>query len=425
MSFDKLVNDVRSMCEQGKYRHVLELFDRSKELTLRFRENPDAAMKQFNPSKHTMGYLLALKFKLEINVGDPEVFLQQMTHLAEVFHLEQARKLVDILAFAFHILTSILVDRKQPQRGLLPLLTAIRRIRETSSHLTSIHADYLCLCLAAKNLPAALSLLDTDILNLNYEGASFDSRSFLLYFYYGGYIYSALKKFSRALYFFEVCLTTPSSAISAIQVEAYKKYVLVSLLLHGKLRSLPKYTSHAIERYIRNITGVYNDLATAYVHDKKPLQEMQIVLQSSREEFVKDQNSGLVKQCFASLVKRSIQRLTKTFITLSLKDLSERVGLEGGPQEAEHYLLQMIEAGEIHASIDQTQGMISFQDEQLIDGQIVVELEKELRDCMFLGEMLKVMNMNLSKDPKYVRKTKSTTSGTGFEDSSIKEILSV
>lgn len=131
-----------------------------------------------------------------------------------------------------------------------------------------------------------------------------------------------------------------------------------------------------------------------------------------------------MKQCLASLVKRSIQRLTKTFVTLSLKDLSERVGLDGGPREAEHYLLQMIEAGEIHASIYQTQGMISFQDEQLIDSQIVVELESELRDCMFFGEMLKVMNMNLSKDPKYVRKTKGTGSTT-FDDPSIKEILSV
>ena len=124
-------------------------------------------------------------------------------------------------------------------------------------------------------------------------------------------------------------------------------------------------------------------------------------------------------------MKRSIQRLTKTFVTLSLKDLSERVGLEGGPQEAEQYLLQMIEVGEIHASIDQTQGMISFHDEELLDGQIVQELERELRDCMFLGEMLKAMNKNLSKDHKYVRKSKAGASGPSFEDSSIKEILSV
>lgn len=169
MSFEKLVNDVRTMCEQEKYRQVLELFDKSKELSLRIRDNPDAALRQFNPSKHTMGYLLALKFKLEMTIGDPEIYLQLMTQLADVFHVEQARKLIDILAFAFHVLTSVLVERKQPQRGLLPLLTAIRRLRESPSHLTSLHPHYLCLCLSAKNLSAALSILDTDIISLNYE----------------------------------------------------------------------------------------------------------------------------------------------------------------------------------------------------------------------------------------------------------------
>ena len=169
MSLDKVANEIRTLCDQERYRQVLELFDRSKDLTLRLRENPDAAMKQFNPSKYTMGYLLALKYKLETNVGDPEVYLQQMTQLAEVFHVEQARRMIDILAFAFHVLTNILVDRRQPQRGLLPLLTAIRRLRESPSHLTSLHADYLCLCLAGRNLQAAVCLLDTDILSINYE----------------------------------------------------------------------------------------------------------------------------------------------------------------------------------------------------------------------------------------------------------------
>ena len=124
-------------------------------------------------------------------------------------------------------------------------------------------------------------------------------------------------------------------------------------------------------------------------------------------------------------MKRSILRLTKTFVTLSLKDLSERVGLEGGPEEAEQYLLQMIEDGEIHASIDQTQGMISFQDEQVHDAQIILELEQELSDCMKLGTMLKEMNLELSKDPKYVRKSKGASSASTFDDSTIKEILSV
>ena len=36
------------------------------------------------------------------------------------------------------------------------------------------------------------------------ENGQFDAMYLLLYYYYGGCIYSALKKFDRALFFFEV-----------------------------------------------------------------------------------------------------------------------------------------------------------------------------------------------------------------------------
>nr|XP_021525430.1 COP9 signalosome complex subunit 3-like isoform X2 [Aotus nancymaae] len=52
---------------------------------------------------------------------------------------------------------------------------------------------------------------------------------------------------------------------------------------------------------------------------------------------------GLVKQCLSSLYKKNIQRLTKTFLTLSLQDMASRVQLSG-PQEAEKYVLHMAPA---------------------------------------------------------------------------------
>jgi len=66
------------------------------------------------------------------------------------------------------------------------------------------------------------------------QGGQFDTKYFLLYYYYGGMIYAALKNYDRALYFFEVAITTPALAVSHIMLEAYKKYILVSLILHGK-----------------------------------------------------------------------------------------------------------------------------------------------------------------------------------------------
>lgn len=50
---------------------------------------------------------------------------------------------------------------------------------------------------------------------------------------------------------------------------------------------------------------------------------------------------GLVKQVASVLYKKNIQRLTKTFLTLSLSDVASRVGLPG-PSDAEKYILHMV-----------------------------------------------------------------------------------
>lgn len=67
------------------------------------------------------------------------------------------------------------------------------------------------------------------------QGQQFESKYFLLYYYYGGMIYTAVKNYDRALYFFEVVITTPAMAVSHVMLEAYKKYILVSLILYGKV----------------------------------------------------------------------------------------------------------------------------------------------------------------------------------------------
>lgn len=46
-------------------------------------------------------------------------------------------------------------------------------------------------------------------------------------------------------------ITTPAMAVSHIMLEAYKKYILVSLILHGKVQQLPKYTSQIVGRFIK------------------------------------------------------------------------------------------------------------------------------------------------------------------------------
>ena len=50
---------------------------------------------------------------------------------------------------------------------------------------------------------------------------------------------------------------------------------------------------------------------------------------------------GLVKQCLASLHKKNIQRLTKTFMTLSLVDMAIKVQLPSA-KDAEKHIINMV-----------------------------------------------------------------------------------
>lgn len=68
-----------------------------------------------------------------------------------------------------------------------------------------------------------------------WQGSQLNSKHFLLYYYYGGMIYTALKRYEQALYCLEVVITTPAYAVSHVMLEAYKKYILVSLILYGKV----------------------------------------------------------------------------------------------------------------------------------------------------------------------------------------------
>lgn len=64
--------------------------------------------------------------------------------------------------------------------------------------------------------------------------AKLDYRDHLIYFLYGAMIFMGLKKWKRALFFLEVVIMTPIvNNVSKIQVDAYKKWVLVSLLHKG------------------------------------------------------------------------------------------------------------------------------------------------------------------------------------------------
>ena len=160
-----------------------------------------------------------------------------------------------------------------------------------------------------------------------------------MYFYYGGIIYCIMKNFNRAFYFFHSAISTTGSVISEILLEAFKKYILVSLLVYGKVKTLPKQNQHYLNRCCKPLVLPYYELANAYIANSSNTLEK--IVAEHKELFTNDTNLGLVKQVTQSLYKVKIQKLTKTFMTLSLDDMAIKVGLANA-QEAEKLILQMV-----------------------------------------------------------------------------------
>ena len=97
-------------------------------------------------------------------------------------------------------------------------------------------------------------------------------------------IYLGLKDWTRALLFFEIVIIAPTGNVaSMIQVEAYKKWVLVGLLLKGMVghstsgsaigrhiltisqpMSMPKTTNSQAARAFRTLAKPYDVLAEAF-----------------------------------------------------------------------------------------------------------------------------------------------------------------
>ena len=143
------------------------------------------------------------------------------------------------------------------------------RVDPTCSTFTSSHLILAQLCLTSRAFAAALPVLDKDIFHFpatssrmveatadsrypylcsNHESSStyistisgltgkIEYQHHLKYYLYGAMCYMGLKDWDRAVLFCEVVLTSPTSnTTSKIQVDAYKKWVLVNLLHRGRV----------------------------------------------------------------------------------------------------------------------------------------------------------------------------------------------
>lgn len=367
---------------------------------------------QLDPSKHSLGYLYFLEpcMHCSITKERANTLVPIISRFITSCSVEQIRYVPEKFINVCKRYKDQVLLLEAPIRGVGPMLTAIRKIQSSTEHLTTLHPEFLQLCLLAKCYKAGLSVLEDDIYEINLP------RDFFLYCYYGGMIFIGQKRFRKALELLHNVVTAPMSSINAIAVEAYKKYILVSLIHHGQFSpTLPKYTSSAAQRNLKNFSQPYMELVNAYSTGK--VAELETYVQTNREKFESDNNLGLVKQVVSSMYKRNIQRLTQTYLTLSLQDIANTVQLNSS-KEAEMHVLQMIQDGEIFATINQKDGMVRFLEdpEQYKTCEMIEHIDSSIKRIMSLSRKLTAMDELISCDPLYLGKAGRERQRFDFDD---------
>ncbi|KAG2335156.1 hypothetical protein Bca52824_006336 [Brassica carinata] len=359
-----------------------------------------STLDQLDPSKHSLGYLYLLDVLTcgpvpREKASDVVLLISRFINACDAVQIRLASEKFVSLCKRFK---DKVLELRDPLRGVAPLLTAVRKVQVSTKRLTALHPDCLQLCLQAKCYKAGFSVLSDDILEVD------QPRDFYLYCYYGGMICIGLKRFQKALELLYNVVTAPMHVVNAIALEAYKKYILVTLIHSGQFSiNLPKCASTAAKSNFKSWSTPYIEVGSCYNDGK--ISELEAVVVANSSDFEKDNNLGLVKQAVASLYKRNILRLTQKYLTLSLQDIANMVQLANA-KEAEMHVLQMIKDGQIHALINQKDGMVRFLEdpEQYKTSEMIEIMDSVIQRTIGLSKNLLAMDESLSCDPLYLGK---------------------
>jgi len=183
-----------------------------------------------------------------------------------------------------------------------------------------------------------------------------------------------------------------------------KKYVLVALLVHGQVPQIPKYTSTIVQRHLKTACHQYIEFANAFTSTNH--EEVVKSANTHSELFAKDKNLGLIKQVIQSMYKRNIQRHTETYLTLSLTDIADSAKLPSA-KEAEKRILRMIEQGEIFATINQKDGMVSFQEypEKYDNTRMLTNIDNQIHNLINLSHKLSNVDERIAISNNFLQKT--------------------
>lgn len=285
---------------------------------------------------------------------------------------------------------------------LKPLMAAATALQPSYSQLTPIHPEVFKFVLLSKCHHTARMFLDDEIVEVNAGVTLATPRDMLLHHYYRGMCLLGLNRVASALACFTLCFSAPAVSLNAIQVEAYKRCLLCSLIMRGEGPTIPKYTAPCVVRHVKTYVPAYTELVSAC---SKPSIRVGLsnLLMRHAVVYERDGTLGLVKQCTTALATRCVGLLARTFMTLSLSQIAAHAALPAAAA-AEAHLLKLVGSAEICARIDQPRATVHFVVRSVGHNThaAVLAMQASLSSILCLNNRLSALQTQVQADRHYL-----------------------
>merc|ERR1711991_25467 len=161
---------------------------------------------------------------------------------------------------------------------------------------------------------------------------------------------------------------------------------------------------NSFTRHVRAFCAPYTAIKDAFKSGSRSA--LDEALAGGAEALQEDRNWGLAKLTRKALVRNRIAQLTQTYITVSLGSIAESVGLES-PGDAFQTVTEMIQDGQIYATINEATGMVEFlSDPQAYDDVATLhKLNTTIESCAALAAQVRALDAELLLSNDYIYKT--------------------
>ncbi|PYH40643.1 putative COP9 subunit 3 [Aspergillus saccharolyticus JOP 1030-1] len=430
------LHNSRSLSKNDEDRHIYELvavLRRSSHSIL-----GEISLTNLSASEHTLPFLFALLYQVDLvrnrtgsslpNDIEPGgwLWLRAVQFLgsfngSQVSHVgREWCQLVQVFLF-------VAENTSKPFLAVRVLSKAILRMNRTQNTFDPLHPGFLRLCLLSKAYRYAIPILDRQISILPSSSESRDRSDYMpgsddhaadrkseatsthgqlthkdvaQYYLYGAMIYMALKEWDKAEHWLIIVISLPvANSVSKIMVEAFKKWVVVSLLKHGKIATPPRIISSHVMKIYQTVAKPYLSLADAF--EKCDEQRLHNEVKLGRPVWRADLNLGLVDQLFEAYNLSLVLKLGRAFSALTTANVAEKASSSlNSAIRVESYVASLamsgvLEARLLHLRVGQNSTMLRFPASmrscaarrnglrvELMDrGQALEVLSRGIREC--------------------------------------------